>query len=74
MTDDDCSTIQEVNKVIGYGANSKDRTSVARKSDDVGFYIKLFQVLLPFLMNDNIYGVRSILSDAVNTKALNSLK
>lgn len=74
MTDDDCSTIREVNKVIGYGANSKDRTSVARKSDDVGFYIKLFQVLLPFLMNDNIYGVRSILSDAANTKALNSLK
>ena len=74
ITDDDCSTIREVNNVIGYGANSKDRTSVARKSDDVGFYIKLFQMLLPFLMNDNIYGVRSILSDAANTKALNSLK
>ena len=74
ITDDDCSTLREVNKVIGYSANSRDRTSVARKSDDLGFYIKLFQMLLPFLMNDNIYGVRSILADAANTKVLNSLK
>jgi len=44
------------------------------RSDDVGFYIKLFQMLLPFLMNDNLIGVRSILSDAANTKALNSLR
>lgn len=73
-TDDDCSTIREVNKVIGYAANSKDRTSVARKSNDLGFYIRLFQVLIPFLMNDNLMATRSILSDASHTKLINSLK
>lgn len=73
-TDDDCSTIREVNKVIGYAANSKDRTSVARKSNDLGFYIRLFQVLIPFLMNDNLMATRSILSDATHTKLINSLK
>lgn len=73
-TDDDCSTIREVNKVIGYGANSKDRTSVARKSNDLGFYIRLFQVLIPFMMADNLMATRSILSDATHTKLINSLK
>ena len=68
------SVASEANRVIGWGSNSRNKTAVSRKSDDVGFYIKLFQMLLPFLMNDNLMGVRSILSDAANTKALNSLR
>lgn len=70
----DFSSVAEANRVIGRGSGARNKNAVSRKSDDVGFYIKLFQMLLPFLMNDNIFGVRSILSDAVNTKALNSLK
>lgn len=70
----DYSVAGEANKVIGWGGDARNKNAVNRKSDDVGFYIKLFQVLLPFLMNDNLMGVRSILSDAANTKALNSLK
>lgn len=73
-SDDNYSTIREVNKVIGYGANSKDRTSVARKSDDLGFYIRLFQVLIPNMITDNLMATRSILSDATHTKLINSLK
>lgn len=68
------STVSEANRVIGWGGDARNKSAVNRKSDDVGFYIKLFQMLLPFLMNDNLMGVRSILSDAANTKALNSLK
>lgn len=70
----DYSVATEANRVIGWGSNSRNKTAVSRKSDDIGFYIKLFQQLLPFLMDDNLMGVRSILSDAANTKALNSLK
>ena len=70
----DYSVVSEANKVIGWGGDARNKNAVNRKSDDVGFYIKLFQLLLPFLMNDNLMGVRSILSDAANTKALNSLK
>lgn len=68
------SVANEANRVIGWGSDSRNKTAVSRKSDDVGFYIKLFQMLLPHLMNDNLMGVRSILADAANTKALNSLK
>jgi hypothetical protein len=68
------STVAEANRVIGWGGDARNKSAVNRKSDDVGFYIKLFQQLLPFLMDDNLMGVRSILSDAANTKALNSLK
>lgn len=68
------SVAAEANKVIGWGGDARNKTAVNRKSDDVGFYIKLFQMLLPFLMNDNLMGVRSILADAANTKVLNSLK
>jgi len=68
------STVAEANRVIGWGGDARNKSAVNRKSDDVGFYIKLFQMLLPFLMNDNLMGVRSILSDAANTKALNSLR
>ena len=68
------STVYEANRVIGWGGDARNKNAVSRKSDDVGFYIKLFQMLLPFLMNDNLMGVRSILSDAANTKALNSLR
>lgn len=70
----DYSVATEANRVIGWGSDSRNKTAVSRKSDDVGFYIKLFQMLLPPLMNDNLMGVRSILADAANTKALNSLK
>ncbi len=70
----DYSVVSEANKVIGWGGDARNKNAVNRKSDDVGFYIKLFQLLLPFLMNDNLMGVRSILADAANTKALNSLK
>ena len=70
----DYSVASEANKVIGWGSDSRNKNAVSRKSDDIGFYIKLFQLLLPFLMNDNLMGVRSILADAANTKALNSLK
>ena len=72
--DYDYSVASEANKVIGWGSDSRNKTAVSRKSDDVGFYIKLFQMLLPFLMNDNLMGVRSILADAANTKVINSLK
>lgn len=68
------STVAEANRVIGWGGDSRNKNAVSRKSDDVGFYIKLFRMLLPFLMNDNLIGVRSILADAANIKALNSLK
>ena len=68
------STVAEANRVIGWGGDARNKNAVSRKSDDVGFYIKLFQMLLPFLMNDNLIGVRSILADAANTKALNSLR
>lgn len=70
----DYSVVAEANRVIGWGGDARNKTAVSRKSDDVGFYIKLFQQLLPSLMNDNLMGVRSILADAANTKALNSLK
>lgn len=72
--DHNYSVVTEANRVIGWGSDSRNKTAVSRKSDDVGFYIKLFQQLLPSLMNDNLMGVRSILADAANTKALNSLK
>ena len=72
--DHNYSVVAEANRVIGWGSDSRNKNAVSRKSDDVGFYIKLFQLLLPFLMNDNLMGVRSILSDAANTKALNSLR
>ena len=70
----DYSVTTEANKVIGWRGDARNKNAVNRKSNDVDFYIKLFQLLLPFLMNDNLMGVRSILSDAANTKALNSLK
>ena len=70
----DFSSVYEANRVIGWGGDARNKNAVSRKSDDVGFYIKLFQMLLPFLMNDNLIGVRSILADAANTKALNSLR
>ncbi len=68
----DYSTVQEANRVLS--GNSRQRAAVSRKSDDLDFYIRLFQVMLPFLMKDELYSVKSILSDAEMTKAINTLK
>lgn len=68
----DYSTVQEVNKVLR--GNSRQKAAVSRKSDDLDFYIRLFLVMLPFLMKDELYAVKSILSDAETTKAINTLK
>lgn len=68
----DYSTMQEVNKVLR--GNSRQKAAVSRKSDDLDFYIRLFLVMLPFLMKDELYAVKSILADAETAKAINMLK
>ena len=68
----DYSTMREVNKVLR--GDARQKTAVSRKSADLDFYIRLFQVMLPFLMNDELYAVKSILSDAEMSKAINMLK
>lgn len=68
----DYSIMREANRVLS--GDSRQKAAVSRKSDDLDFYIRLFQVMLPFLMKDELYAVKSILADAEMTKAINMLK
>lgn len=74
VVDEQYSIQKELSKVIGWSADRKNRNAVARKSNDIDFYINMFAELIPALLNDDVYAVRKVLTTAADSKAINSLR
>jgi hypothetical protein len=74
VVDEQYSIQKELSKVIGWSADRRSRSAIARKSNDIDFYIDMFSELIPAVLNDDVYAVRKALTNAADSKAINLLK
>ena len=74
VVDEQYSIQKELSKVIGWSADRRSRNAIGRKSNDIDFYIDMFSELIPAVLNDDVYAVRKVLTNASDSKAINLLK